>query len=81
MRPNDGFLGWFLTQRNQKFSLPRKNLCVKYTNEWPIDYKRQASLDLTGASKMNVSRETSGGPMGKIFSFFNQKGGVGKIWV
>ena len=27
---------------------------------------------------MNVSRETSGGAMGKIFSFFNQKGGVGK---
>lgn len=26
----------------------------------------------------NVSRETSGGVMGKTFSFFNQKGGVGK---
>ncbi len=26
----------------------------------------------------NVSRETFGGSMGKIFSFFNQKGGVGK---
>ncbi len=32
----------------------------------------------TGGSKNNVSRETSGGSMGKIFSFFNQKGGVGK---
>ena len=28
--------------------------------------------------KQNVSRETFGGFMGKIFSFFNQKGGVGK---
>src|SRR3989338_6818447 len=31
---------------------------------------------MLGAS--NVSRETFGGFMGKIFSFFNQKGGVGK---
>jgi chromosome partitioning protein len=50
-----------------KYHLLQKKIYVKYTIKQTILYLSK-----------NVSRETCGGSMGKTFSFFNQKGGVGK---